>query len=405
MPIWRADWRDEGFFGLGDMAGTVGISHGSIDGIRCTAKAVRVSALRCFAVASALAFAGSADAGALKSPMPAGAESGVTRVAVFGKDQRVKVPNALGRLRQSVGLLFNNQARTVCSAFCVSPRVIATAAHCLSEDGARLRGDLASFQFSLKAAGKQRSARLAGASDNTIRHHVILGSTPGASHGKVDASEDWALARLEAPLCGQRALPFERRDRASLLKLSKSKRVFQVSFHRDFADWQLAYSNPCPLSKRAGAISRKDLAGEFRSPDQLMLHTCDTGVASSGSPLLMLIDGKPRFVAINVGTYVQTRLMMRDGKVVHRFRADPIANTAVIAGAFVDVIERLEEDDILRAPRAMRRLQSRLKAIGAYVGPVDGMYGPQTRRAVKLGEAAIGWSETGLPTRALLGAL
>ena len=39
-------------------------------------------------------------------------------------------------------------------------------------------------------------------------------------------------------------------------------------------------------------------------------------------------------IGINVGTYVQSKVLMQDGKVTKRLKADTVANTAVAARAF-----------------------------------------------------------------------
>src|SRR5690349_1075459 len=73
----------------------------------------------------------SAGAGPRPS-LPAAGPSLVERVAVFGADDRQPVPSKYQATAQSIGVLFNNQTRTVCTAFCVGDAIIATAAHCLS---------------------------------------------------------------------------------------------------------------------------------------------------------------------------------------------------------------------------------------------------------------------------------
>ncbi len=42
-------------------------------------------------------------------------------------------------------------------------------------------------------------------------------------------------------------------------------------------------------------------------------------------------------MAINVGTYVRSKVLMQNGDVVHRYKSDTIANTAVASGAFAGV--------------------------------------------------------------------
>ncbi|MEL6298914.1 MAG: peptidoglycan-binding protein [Pseudomonadota bacterium] len=308
-------------------------------------------------------------------------------------------------MRKSVGLLFNNDARTVCSAFCVADNVIATAAHCLARGEGKARVSLSTFRFALKGLPGEPSSRLAGAPRGAVRNHLVsgLGSTAGGA--PVDASRDWALVRLAQPICEGSALQVSSRTPRAISALAGSQRLFQVSFHRDVADWSLSYSNPCPPPGEKAKISKRDLAREFGAHDDLVLHQCDTGGASSGSPLLMLIQGKPRFVGVNVGTYVQTRLMMRAGKVVHRFRADPIANTAVAAQAFADHVGVLSAAQVLVTRAEVRALQTGLLRAGYNVGVADGSFGPLTGAAILAFERDAGLAPLGIPRRRVLEAL
>ena len=81
------------------------------------------------------------------------------------------------------------------------------------------------------------------------------------------------------------------------------------------------------------------IAQDFADPDALILHTCDTGGASSGSPLLLDGADGPEVIGINVGTYVQSKVLMQEGKVTQRLKADTVANTAVAARAFAAKLE------------------------------------------------------------------
>src|SRR5450631_4121824 len=57
------------------------------------------------------------------------------RVAVFGPDDRKPLPQSYFRLGSKVGVLHDPRTRSVCTAFCVAPDVVATAAHCLYRTG------------------------------------------------------------------------------------------------------------------------------------------------------------------------------------------------------------------------------------------------------------------------------
>ena len=105
-----------------------------------------------------------------------------------------------------------------------------------------------------------------------------------------------------------------------------------------------------------GARSARD----FTDPDQLLLHTCDTGAASSGSPLLVEGPDGPEVVGINVGTYVQSKVIMLNGEVLHRFKSDDVANTGVNALAFAASLGKFLEADTLTTRKDVRRLQDAL---------------------------------------------
>ena len=141
---------------------------------------------------------------------------------------------------------------------------------------------------------------------------------------------------------------------------------------------------------------------DFANPDQLLLHTCDTGAASSGSPLL--VDGPhgPEVVGINVGTYVQSKVIMLNGEVLHRFKSDDVANTGVNALAFAPALEAFLKAETLMSRKDVRRLQDALAARGLYAGPRDGRYGPGLKVAIEGFERASRMPVSGLATRLLL---
>lgn len=326
----------------------------------------------------------------------------VRPIAVFGDDSRAPLTRPRARLASSIGLLFNNDAKTVCTAFCVGARTIATASHCLFGSGGRRRARLSEFRFSLKTAARQPETRLAGHASGTVAQHVISGAEGLRLAPPIDASEDWALARLEQPICRQGVLPIALRTPAEIETSARARDLTHVSYHRDFASWTLAEARDCYDREALDETSRAAIAQDFATPENLFLHHCDTGGASSGSPLLLEIAGVPHVVAINVGTYVQTRLMMRAGQVVHRFKADAIANTAVTTRTFAAALESFQAARIIATLSEMRQLQRRLSELGLYRGDIDGLYGPQTRRAIMAFERARGAAPTGLASRELM---
>lgn len=327
----------------------------------------------------------------------------VQRIAVFGTDDRVVLPADKSALTRSVGLLYEGRSHSVCTAFCVGDDVIATAGHCLfrteGERPLRLKG----VEFRLQPhGGAAASSRIAGSAHNSEAQHVAAGSLKLRVKPPIDAAQDWALIKLASPICKGNVLPVSRQPAQALVKLSAAQRVYQVSYHRDFGNWQLALGMPCAIRRSFEGADWKAISKDFVDAEHVVLHTCDTGGASSGSP--MLIDGPsgPEVVGINVGTYLQAKVLTQRGEVVHRYKSETVANTAVGSGAFRPALEALSRADILATRGQVKELQRLLVAEGHYGGPADGIYGPQLGAAVRTFERSEGRSETGLATVMLL---
>jgi V8-like Glu-specific endopeptidase len=325
------------------------------------------------------------------------------RAAVFGSDDRVELPARLDVVGRSVGMLFNNEARTVCTAFCVSDNTIATAAHCLFKTAGETPPRVADFWFGrLNGSNSRDFARIAGVTTASTPQHVMAGSTQLSVRPPIDATRDWALVRLSRPLCRGVALPIKALAPDDLVREADAKRLFQVAYHRDFANWRLAYSKPCDAARSFNGATRSTIAKDFTDVDQLILHKCDTGGASSGSPLLIETASGPAVIGINVGTYVQSRVMMREGEVLHRFKSETVANTGVSAAAFKDRIVEFEQAQILSNGQGIRLLQDQLQALQLYDGAVDGAFGPQLRTAISTYEHMSKLPITGLATTSLV---
>jgi protease YdgD len=318
--------------------------------------------------------------------------------AVFGKDERTPVPAQYAQARKAIGLLYNDKAKTVCTAFCVAPQVIATAAHCLFRTSGDKAPGLSDFVFASSRDVYRDGVRLAGHASQAAAQNVIAGSTQIKVRPPIDAASDWALVRLASPACKAMSLTVRGQKLEDVTKAADERRLFQLSFHRDYADWQLAYSRPCTAAKTFGDVSWNTIARDFSSPQSLILHRCATGGASSGSPILLDEPGGPVVVGINVGTYVLSKVLVKDGKIAKRFKQDIIANTAVNATAFADLIAPLREARILEDRDSIRRLQTRLKDLHHYTGALDGSYGPLMKAAIEDFQRTHGQPVTGLAT-------
>jgi hypothetical protein len=323
-------------------------------------------------------------------------------VAVFGADDRIALPAKYKDVQQKIGLLFNMRSRTVCTAFCVAPNVVATAGHCLHRTLGERPPQLADFWFARNYDTVRDYARIAGYTNGMAAQQVMSGSVSLNVRPPIDATKDWAMVRLSRPVCSKgvlavRVLPLEQ-----IIAHAAASRVFQVSYHRDFTPWRLAYSRPCSVAKSFETADWGTIAQDFSDPGQLLLHTCDTGGASSGSPLLLEGPQGPEVIGINVGTYVQSKVVMQDGKITQRLKADTVANTGVSAAVFADKLELFKEAAILTTAAQVRELQQALKGLKLYSGPIDGSYRAALRQAIEAYEYSHGLPVTGLATKALL---
>jgi protease YdgD len=341
--------------------------------------------------------------GAPKGPRPPpSAESLLERIAVFGADERGPLPAKFKAVQEKIGLLFNLRARSVCTAFCVAPDIVATAGHCLHRTAGERPPRLADFWFARNYDTVRDYARIAGYASGAAGQHVMSGSFSLSVRPPIEATKDWALVKLTRAVCAKGVLAMRVLPTEQILAESAAKRVFQISYHRDFAPWKLAYSRPCTVGRSFETAEWNTIAQDFSDPGALILHTCDTGGASSGSPLLLETARGPEVIGINVGTYVQSKVVMQDGQVTKRLKADTVANTGVSAAAFAGKLDAFRGAAILGTAAQMRELQGALKQRGLYGGAVDGTYGSALRAAIESYEKSHAMPVTGLATQGLL---
>jgi protease YdgD len=344
------------------------------------------------------------DAGAAVPRAETPAETALTPVAIFGGEDRTDLPDRLSPLEGKVGMLYEQSTQTLCTAFCVSKGIIATAAHCLFQPKNNKLPDLNEVNFRLSYGKTFQTSGINARHTPFAKNNIAVGTTVFNNEPPLSAPKDWALIKLERPICRFGALKLDARPVADLIEKSKEGKVFQVAYHWDWKHWQLAYSKPCKVSRDFDQIKWRFIKQHFINSHELVLHQCDTGGASSGSPILMETgspDG-PSVVAINVGTYTRTRILLREGRIVKRLNPDIIANTGVNGTAFNGVIQALEEAELLTSTDDMVKLQFELQFRALYSGTLDGQLGRGTRNAILRYEESQGLMQTGLPTRALL---
>lgn len=302
-----------------------------------------------------------------------------------------------------IGVLHDDRSKSICTAFCVGADTVATAAHCLYRTGDQPPVRLT--DVTVRLHGSKNKSRVAGADRGAPEANVLAGSTSLNVHPPIDATRDWALVRLQKPLCKAGALRLSRRSVKDVMRLAKAGRVYNIAYHRDLPKWQPMLGRPCRVHRGFKDSPWSTIRRDFADPSQLLLHTCDTGGASSGSPLLVNGPDGPEVVGINVGTYVQSKVIMLNDQVVHRFKSDDVANTGVNSLAFAASLDTFRASSMLARREDVRRLQDALAAKALYTGPHDGRFGPALHKAIADYERAAHMPVTGLATHTLLRAL
>jgi protease YdgD len=331
--------------------------------------------------------------------------SGPAAAAVFGRDERMPVPDRLASVARQIGLLYDERTRSVCTAFCLRRDLIATAAHCLFRGAGRSPPALSSFTFVIKRGDPASFSRIAGHGRPAVRQSVVAGTTDVRVRPPIDASSDWAIVRLARPVCTRGGLPIAPLGADEIAKRSLEGQLFQIAYHRDYGNWRPAYSKPCDVRRTFGEIGRPVIERDFSNVQSLILHRCPTGGASSGSPLLIEGPAGPAVVGINVGTYVLSRIIERaqSGK-KPRVEQYVVANTGVNASVFLGQISALANTLPLES-EGLRALQADLQALDLYRGRLDGRSGPLLKAAIEQFERAQGLPVTGQATERLAAAV
>jgi Putative peptidoglycan binding domain len=329
----------------------------------------------------------------------------LTLAAVFGSDDRTPLPSNLQPMRERLGVLFNIRQRSVCSAFCVDATTIGTAAHCLFKTSGEKAPRLADFWFARNYDTVRDYARIAGYETNAAAQNVVAGAFSLSTAPPIDATKDWAFVRLSRPVCSKGGFDIEPLPVEQILREAKAGRVFQLSYHKDFKQWQPAYSKPCAVDRTFGTVGWSAISADFNAPEHLLLHTCDTGGASSGSPLLLDTPQGPKVIGINVGTYIQSKGSTPHQLATEKGGGDAIANTGVGATAFAAQAKAFRAAIILSGAGAVRELQERLRTEGLYSGAIDGTFGPTLKVAIEGFEASARLPLSGFASEDLLSRL
>lgn len=257
---------------------------------------------------------------------------------VFGSDGRGPLPDRYRDLSDKMGLIVEARSQAGCTALCVGERTIATAAHCIFRTKGETAPRIEDLALTIGQGARRRTSKVATPIHGA--ENIETGSRDISIRPPIDATDDWALLRMDKPVCDRGWLPISEKTLDNVVEEGRKGNVYHVGYHGDRGAWELAFQGACEVGRELDGVDGETLARDFSSTTSLLLHKCDTGGGSSGSALLVDEDGTPSVAAINVGTYEQSRVMMSNGEVVHRYRSDTVANTAIAASMLRERIAR-----------------------------------------------------------------
>lgn len=197
----------------------------------------------------------------------------MTHALVIGHDDRVELADHEREEFKAVGLIASGDlprgtAFLVCDCF-----TIVTAAH-LALD---VHGRAADEEIEFLHEGHNGAPHLL--------ERATISTTHVAKNGSYDPQTDWLIARLSRAVPNCRSLQYEKSNRVETWK-----KVSMIGFHADVAGKRI--SKHCSTSP---VLSHKGL----------LVHMCDAGAGSSGSPLLIVdesdLNHRAHVVAIQSG--------------------------------------------------------------------------------------------------------
>lgn len=339
--------------------------------------------------------------------------------AVIEEDNREPIGDGEPALARGIGFILESGSAYTCTAFCVASDVIATSAHCILRRDRNLSPvDLSNVRFHMfdRNPGVRRSETQPAIRSIRAASDLQTGSgsqtTTAIFHGEFSTRkdsprhfDDWALAKLETPLCEGRALSVQPVSQQQLRDEGYGRNLYMIGYHGGrFEEGRIRSSN-CELNAvRLGNFMRSQRQRFANAPD-LLLHRCDMEQGASGSPIFLETEDGPKVVAMNSGSVSHLIYQLRPGGERRRLISRYDANTAVLSRSFAGGIDRFGRESLLHSDSQLRRMQLLLQVKGFYTGALDALYGPGTRGAILKFEQERGWAKLGVPTLELLVAL
>lgn len=329
----------------------------------------------------------------------------VHKVHVFGKDDRIELPEKYRHLRGKIGLLYNSTIKYGCTATCVAPDVILTAAHCVLQTAKKKRfPDTTGLKFFLWSSRlpEVRIGTDVLYSRDLIPRNVVAGFPISKRFRGSNFKQDWAFIKLRRKICEGNSLQMKSLTDIEMVEAANSGKLLEVGFHgdRDFGE-KLLWTNKCSIK----GVNLKKKRQKTPKMSKTIHHTCDMFKGASGAPLMIETIAGPAIVAVNVAEFYHQKLLKRGRKIIKRYRKKALYNIAVSVSAFSKYFPLMAWNSISPYNFQLLEIQKMLKDMKLYRGEQDGIFGPATWRAIQEYEKTKNKIVLGLPTTEIRDAL
>lgn len=329
----------------------------------------------------------------------------VQPVAVFGEDTRKNLPDKYKYLKKYVGLLQHRKGRSFysCTAFCIAPDIIGTAAHCLYlPDKRGRRRNLSNFTFKVGKGSSAVQSKISSDKQKSKNWSIVAGTTFPERGNLYNFPYDWALIKLARPICRAGNLEISPKPLSELIEASRNNRIFNITYQKFGKRYLYRYTGDCPIRKNFEGASWEHYSKIYTNPNNMVPHKCDYTPGGSGSPLLLETPTHPVVIAIQSGGHFKLRkTKKKSGKKAKVY----VSNRAISALAFSKKIDLLRGEFSVPSVELLKEIQKLLKETGDYKGGIDGIYGRGMRQAILDFERRYKLPVTGRPTESVISKL
>lgn len=219
--------------------------------------------------------------------------------------------SAIGRLESPIG---DTSYVSICTGSLVAPDVVLTNAHCVVDpETNRVKSEI-TFKPNLVNGRVQNEADVATVVD-------IIYGTDFSDSDSVPHPNDWAFVKLDRSLGNKfGTLAWTQMSMAELLN-SYEGELIMAGYSGDFPE-----NAP---GRTAGVHDGCSVLGEVEGS---LIHNCDTFGGSSGGPMMVVVDGEFRIVALNSAEYTEEGTLLSTGETIRRgivnygVKIDPIVD-------------------------------------------------------------------------------